>query len=304
MAACLSFGAVIATGVGGTVLIGLVVITFDAQTTREWLLVAALSVGSSWALDPLKTMCVTLALTSLTCKERRHRTLREAAQEMQLARLATRKGTACASTGYTIEVRCDEVGREDRSKLAAALATEREQRRQQLHASIETEDRFWDQTMVASEEARARASMLSTVAALGQSGGADGAGEAVACTVEDIQRELREQQAKVAAQTKGSKAALQARLEGRRAEAGASPAEKSACIRSAVACDTPMDTPPPPPLYLPGCPDDTPPPPGGDGEAELGRQHAAAVQIGVTSGPSDLLHLGGKIHRVDPTFAS
>jgi hypothetical protein len=102
--------------------------------------------------------------------------------------------------------------------------------------------------MVASEEARARASMLSTIAALGQSGGADGDGEAVACTVEDIQRELREQQAKVAAQTKGSKAALQARLDGRRAEAGASPAEKAACIRPLWPAMPPW-TPPRPRTY-------------------------------------------------------
>jgi hypothetical protein len=101
---------VVAAGVGSTIVIGLVVITFDAQTTREWLLVAALSVGSSWALDPLKTMCVTLALTSLTCKERRHRTLREVAQEMQLARLVTKKGAACTSTGYAIEVAATKSG--------------------------------------------------------------------------------------------------------------------------------------------------------------------------------------------------
>jgi 7-keto-8-aminopelargonate synthetase-like enzyme len=87
----------------------LVVVTFDAQTTKEWLFVVALSACTSWALDPIKTAFVTLALTSLSCKEKRHRTFREASQEMHHARVATRTGlgSCCESAGYVVAVRLE-----------------------------------------------------------------------------------------------------------------------------------------------------------------------------------------------------
>ena len=50
---------------------------------------AALSACTSWALDPIKTAFMTLVLTSLSCKEKRQRTFREASQEVQRLRMAS-----------------------------------------------------------------------------------------------------------------------------------------------------------------------------------------------------------------------
>ena len=88
----------------------LVVVTFDAQTTKEWLLVAALSACTSWALDPIKTVFTTLVLTSLSCKKRRQRTFKDASNVVHLARVATRTdlgsgtGLDCKSPGYVVTV--------------------------------------------------------------------------------------------------------------------------------------------------------------------------------------------------------
>ena len=54
---------------------------------------AALSACTSWALDSIKTAFMTLALTSLSCKEKRQRNFREASQEVQLLRMASREAT-------------------------------------------------------------------------------------------------------------------------------------------------------------------------------------------------------------------
>ena len=46
-----------------------VVVTFDAQTTREWLLASLLSVLTTWTVDPIKVMLVTVVLNRRKCKK-------------------------------------------------------------------------------------------------------------------------------------------------------------------------------------------------------------------------------------------
>ena len=71
-------------GVGATLLIALVVVTFDQETTTEWLMASTLSVFISWALDPLKlaavTWFVTHGLVHLGCKKRKKVHLKMAAK--------------------------------------------------------------------------------------------------------------------------------------------------------------------------------------------------------------------------------
>ena len=65
-------------------LIALVVVTFDQETTTEWLMASTLSVFISWALDPLKlaavTWFVTHGLVHLGCKKRKKVHLKMAAK--------------------------------------------------------------------------------------------------------------------------------------------------------------------------------------------------------------------------------
>ena len=75
---------------------------------------AALSACTSWALDPIKTVFITLVLTSLSCKERRQRTFKEASKLVHLARVATKTGlgseaggSGCESAGYVVTVRLE-----------------------------------------------------------------------------------------------------------------------------------------------------------------------------------------------------
>ena len=46
-----------------------VVVTFDAQTTREWLLASLLSVLTTWTVDLIKVMLVTVVLKRCKCKK-------------------------------------------------------------------------------------------------------------------------------------------------------------------------------------------------------------------------------------------
>jgi len=53
-----------------------VVVTFDAQTTREWLLASLLSVLTTWTVDLIKVMLVTVVLKRCKCKKNK-RSLRQ-----------------------------------------------------------------------------------------------------------------------------------------------------------------------------------------------------------------------------------
>jgi hypothetical protein len=53
-----------------------VVVTFDARTTREWLLASLLSVLMFWMMDPIKVTLVTVVLTRCKCKKEK-RSLRQ-----------------------------------------------------------------------------------------------------------------------------------------------------------------------------------------------------------------------------------
>ena len=53
-----------------------VIVTFDAQTTREWLLASLLSVLMTWTVDPIKVMLVTVVLKRCKYKKNK-RSLRQ-----------------------------------------------------------------------------------------------------------------------------------------------------------------------------------------------------------------------------------
>ena len=76
-------------GVGATLLIALVVVTFDSETTTEWLMASTLSVFISWALDPLKlaavTWFVTHGIVHLGCKKRKKIHLKMAVKAVAFA---------------------------------------------------------------------------------------------------------------------------------------------------------------------------------------------------------------------------
>eukprot|EP01052_Picozoa_sp_SAG31_P026816 SAG31_NODE_2458_length_5661_cov_2.020137_1_plen_327_part_00 len=81
---------VLVVGVACTVMIALVVVTFDGETTKSWLLATFLSVTSDLLLEPFKPLAIVFGLTLLqtklcVTKKKRRRTLRDAIGSARIA---------------------------------------------------------------------------------------------------------------------------------------------------------------------------------------------------------------------------
>ena len=50
-------------GLACTVLIGFVVVTFDADTTKSWLLATSISVAAGWVLEPFKALAIVVFMS-------------------------------------------------------------------------------------------------------------------------------------------------------------------------------------------------------------------------------------------------
>ena len=77
LGAAVPYISALSVGIACTVLLALVVITFNAATTKLWLVSSMMSVLTTWAVDPFKMFLVTMATSQLKCGPHSHN-LREA----------------------------------------------------------------------------------------------------------------------------------------------------------------------------------------------------------------------------------
>jgi hypothetical protein len=71
-------------GLACSVLIALVVVTFDEATTQQWLLSTLISLATKWFTEPLQALVLIYALGFLTCKKKKKLTLKEAASRAKV----------------------------------------------------------------------------------------------------------------------------------------------------------------------------------------------------------------------------